>query len=125
MTPVRVDADEHVDRLSGIADRVREIRVEVDVPEEAVALVSGHGGRIASERPEAVSDREELARLGLRQELFQAASTQSLAGPRLDRHRRNQKDHPSDLPKRCGTAPADPGCSKSIKAGPSGSNPCS
>ena len=48
---LRVDADQEVDRLARVADRIREIRVQVDVAEQPIPAVRRHEGRVALRRP--------------------------------------------------------------------------
>ena len=59
---LRIDADQDVDRLAGIADRAGEIGVQVDVAEQPVALVDGDERRIALRRAEAVGAGKEIRR---------------------------------------------------------------
>ena len=67
---VRIDADQQVDRLAGIADGIGEIGVEVNVPQQAGALVRGNERRIALRWAEAVGSGEELGGLCLREKLL-------------------------------------------------------
>ena len=60
--PLRVDPGQQVDRLAGIADRVREIGVEEDKSLQLVAAVDRHDRRIALWGAEAVRSREEVRR---------------------------------------------------------------
>ena len=70
---VRIDADQEVDRLAGIADGAGEVGVQVDVAEQAVALVGGNERRIALRRVRSGRLREELGGLCLREELLHAS----------------------------------------------------
>ena len=84
-----------LNRLARVADRVREIRVEVDVPEEPVARIGANERRIALGRAEAVGSREDLRRLRLRQKLLQTPGGEHL--PRADKEncdRRQDEDPP-------------------------------
>src|SRR5215208_2465366 len=91
----RVDADQHLNRLARVADRVREIRVEIDVPEEPVTRIGANERRLALGRAEAIGSREDLRRLRLRQKLQQTPGGEHL--PRADNEncdRRHDEDPP-------------------------------
>ncbi|WP_419695581.1 hypothetical protein ACN2CC_03430 [Mesorhizobium muleiense] len=68
---VGVDADQDVDRLSGIAYRTGEVGVEIDISRQFVALINGGDGRVALQAAETIGAFEYLGRLSLLQEFRQ------------------------------------------------------
>jgi len=67
----RIDADENVDRLAGIADGVGEIGIQVDVAEQAIAGIGRRNRRIALRQTETVGVLEEGGGLGAAKEFAQ------------------------------------------------------
>ena len=62
---LRIDTDQKLDRLAGIARGVGKVGVQVDEAEQLIVLVGGRNRGIALQRPEAIRARNQFGRLGL------------------------------------------------------------
>ena len=76
---LRIDADQKLDRLSGIAGGVGKVGVQVDEAEELIILVGGRDRRIALQRPKAIRACDQFGRLGLGEVVAQPACGARLA----------------------------------------------
>ena len=67
----RIDANEHLHRLPGVADAAGKIGVQVNIAEQTVGCVNGENWRIPSLLPVTRPFREEFFRCCLRSEFLQ------------------------------------------------------
>ncbi len=81
MHAFRIDADQDLDRLSGVAGGVGKVGVQVDEAEELIILVGRRNRGIALQRPEAIGACDQFGRLGLGEVIAQPA-----CGARLSKH---------------------------------------
>ena len=70
---LRIDTDQDLDRLSGVARGVGKIGVQVDEAEELIILVGRRNRGIALQRPKAIGARNQFGRLGLAKVIAQPA----------------------------------------------------
>ena len=77
---LRIDADQDLDRLAGIADRIGEVGIQVDEALQLIAAIRRHDGRVALRRTEAVGAREEVGGSDLRQVGIQVGGGRGVEG---------------------------------------------
>ena len=76
---LRIDTDQDLDRLSGVAGGVGKVGIQVDVAEELIILVCGRNRGIALQRPKPSRAGHQFGRLGLAEVIVKPACGARLA----------------------------------------------
>ncbi|MET3315498.1 hypothetical protein ABIF41_007339 [Bradyrhizobium japonicum] len=87
----RIDADEHLDRFSGIADRIGEIGIQVHEALQLIAAIGRYDRRLALRGTETVGAREEVGRGNLRQVTVQVGSGRGVEGREHAKERQREE----------------------------------
>jgi hypothetical protein len=102
-TAFAVEADDDLDRLSRISNRVGEVRIQVSEAKAFFAFEDGNERRLSLRRPKAICARRNVARANLGDEFGQAACSLSRADRKAAKHKQdgNQKTQRARLPLEC------------------------